>query len=166
MISPANTAVELTKPDLADPRELAGLRPTGEINFCRIVPSDDKQARFAAEWTKELGLTRVVVLDDNEVYGKGLATLYAEDCSKLGINVVYRDSIDVKSQEFRSLMTRIKSYQPELVYFGGTTQSKGGQLAKDMVAAGLASKMMVPDGCYEEAFIDWRAPLMLTTGST
>ncbi len=154
MISPANTAVELTKPDLADPRELAGLRPTGEINFCRIVPSDDKQARFAAEWTKELGLTRVVVLDDNEVYGKGLATLYAEDCSKLGINVVYRDSIDVKSQEFRSLMTRIKSYQPELVYFGGTTQSKGGQLAKDMVAAGLASKMMVPDGCYEEAFID------------
>ena len=91
MISPANTAVELTKPDLADPRELAGLRPTGEINFCRIVPSDDKQARFAAEWTKELGLTRVVVLDDNEVYGKGLATLYAEDCSKLGIKVVYRD---------------------------------------------------------------------------
>jgi branched-chain amino acid transport system substrate-binding protein len=154
MISPANTAVELTNSDLADPRELAGLRPSGKINFCRIVPSDDRQARFSAEWTKELGFTQIVVLDDNEVYGKGLATLYAEECTKLGLHVLYRDSIDVKSQEFRSLMTRIKTFEPDLIYFGGTTQSKGGQLAKDIVAAGLDSKMMVPDGCYEEAFID------------
>jgi branched-chain amino acid transport system substrate-binding protein len=154
MISPANTAVELTNPELSDPRELAGLRPAGKINFCRIVPSDDKQSQFAAEWTKELGFTRVVVLDDNEVYGKGVSALYAENCGRLGIQVVYRDSIDVKSQEFRSLMTRIKSDEPELIFFGGTTQSKGGQLLKDMVAAGLSSKMMVPDGCYEQAFID------------
>jgi branched-chain amino acid transport system substrate-binding protein len=154
MISPANTAVELTNPELSDPRELAGLRPSGRINFCRIVPSDDIQSLFAAEWTKELGFSRVVVLDDNEVYGKGVALLYAENCQRLGIDVVYRDSIDVKSQEFRSLMTRIKSYEPDLIFFGGTTQSKGGQLVKDMVAAGLSSKMMVPDGCYEQAFID------------
>jgi branched-chain amino acid transport system substrate-binding protein len=153
MISPANTACELTNPDVADPRELAGLRPSGRINYCRVVPSDDKQARFGAEWTKELGFSRVVVLDDNEVYGKGLAALYAENCERLGVTVAYRDSIDVKSQEFRSLMTRIKSYDPDLIYFGGTTQSKGGQLAKDMVEAGLDCKLMVPDGCYEEAFI-------------
>jgi branched-chain amino acid transport system substrate-binding protein len=154
MISPANTAVELTNPELSDPRELAGLRPSGRINFCRIVPGDDIQSLFAAEWTKELGFRRVVALDDNEVYGKGVALLYAENCQRLGIEVVYRDSIDVKSQEFRSLMTKIKSYEPDLIFFGGTTQSKGGQLVKDMVAAGLSSKMMVPDGCYEQAFID------------
>ena len=59
-------------------------------------------------------------------------------------------------------MTRIKSYNPELVYFGGTTQSKGGQLAKDIVAAGLDSKMMVPDGCYEQAFIDSAGPTTST----
>ena len=41
-----------------------------------------------------------------------------------------------------------------MVYFGGTTQSKGGQIAKDMVAAGLDCKLMVPDACYEEAFIE------------
>jgi len=56
--------------------------------------------------------------------------------------------------EFSSLMTKIKGYNPDVIYFGGTTQSKGGQLAKDMVAAGLNCKMIVPDGCYEEAFIE------------
>jgi len=39
------------------------------------------------------------------------------------------------------------------VYFGGTTQSNAGQIAKDLVAAGLRAKLMVPDGCFEDAFI-------------
>jgi branched-chain amino acid transport system substrate-binding protein len=51
-------------------------------------------------------------------------------------------------------MTKIRALGPDLVYFGGTTQSKGGQIAKDMVAAGLDCKLMVPDACYEEAFIE------------
>jgi len=50
-------------------------------------------------------------------------------------------------------MTSIKTKNPDLVYFGGTTQTKGGQVAKDLVAAGLTAKLMVPDGCFEEAFI-------------
>jgi len=40
------------------------------------------------------------------------------------------------------------------VYFGGTTQSKGGQLAKDMASAAIQALFMVPDGCREQVFID------------
>jgi branched-chain amino acid transport system substrate-binding protein len=50
-------------------------------------------------------------------------------------------------------MTSIKSMKPDLIFFGGTTQTKGGQVCKDMVAAGLNAKLMVPDGCMENAFI-------------
>jgi branched-chain amino acid transport system substrate-binding protein len=72
----------------------------------------------------------------------------------LGIEVLGHETIDFKAQEFKSLMTKIRALGPDLVYFGGTTQSKGGQIAKDMVAAGLDCKLMVPDACYEEAFIE------------
>ena len=51
-------------------------------------------------------------------------------------------------------MTTIKAERPDLVYFGGTTQSKGGQIAKDMMAVGLGCSLMVPDGCMEKAFIE------------
>jgi branched-chain amino acid transport system substrate-binding protein len=51
-------------------------------------------------------------------------------------------------------MASIKATKPDLVYFGGTTQSKGGQLAKDMAAAGVGAVLMVPDGCLEQVFID------------
>ncbi len=50
-------------------------------------------------------------------------------------------------------MTSVKAAGPDLVYFGGTTQSKAGQLAKDMAAVGLTYKLMVPDACMEEAFL-------------
>ena len=153
MISPGSTWPGLTKPNKGDPGEPAIYRPTGRLSFVRVVPADDLQGPAAAKWARELGVHRVYVLDDNEIYGKGIATLFIEACQNLGIEVLGHESIDAKAQEFKSLMTTIKAQNPDLVYFGGTTQSKGGQIAKDMMAVGLDCKLMVPDGCYEKAFI-------------
>jgi branched-chain amino acid transport system substrate-binding protein len=118
------------------------------------VPTDDLQGSYAADWAKEMGVKKVYVLDDNEVYGRGIALVFASHCEEIGLEVLGHESIDPKSLEFKSKMTSIKALDPDLVYFGGTTQTAGGQLAKDLVAAGLDAKFMVPDGCFEEAFIE------------
>lgn len=39
----------------------------------------------------------VYILDDNEVYGKGLADLVDERCHEIGIEVLGHDSIDSKA---------------------------------------------------------------------
>ena len=154
MVSPANTAVGLTKPGLGVPGEPEVYRPTGRRNYTRVVPADDLQGPMSADWAVRRGVKRVYILDDNEVYGKGIADLFDERCRELGVEVLGHDSIDAKAQEFKSLMATIKATKPDLVYFGGTTQSKGGQLAKDMAAAGINADLMVPDGCLEQVFID------------
>ncbi len=154
MVSPANTAVGLTKPDMGEPGEPGVYRPTGRLNYVRVVPADDLQGPLSADWARRRGVKKVYILDDNEVYGKGIADLFDERCRELGIEVLGHDSIDAKAQEFKSLMARIKAAGPDLVYFGGTTQSKGGQLAKDMTSAGIPALLLVPDGCKEQAFID------------
>ncbi len=154
MISPANTAVGLTKPGLGVPGEPAVYRPTGRLNYVRVVPADDLQGPLSADWAKKRGVKTAYILDDNEVYGKGIADLFDERCREIGIEVLGHDSIDAKAQEFKSLMASIKAVKPDLVYFGGTTQSKGGQLAKDMASAGIQAIFMVPDGCREQVFID------------
>lgn len=153
MVSPANTWPGLTKPGTGDPSEPDVYRPSGKLNYVRVVPADDLQGSLAAEWAKEMGVTKVYILDDNEVYGRGIANLFEERAIDIGITVLGHESIDAKAQEFKSLMVSIKAQQPDLIYFGGTTQSKGGQIAKDMIAAGLDARLMVPDGCMEEAFI-------------
>ncbi len=154
MVSPANTAVGLTKPGLGAPGEPEVYRPTGRLNYTRVVPADDLQGPLSADWAKQRGIKKVYILDDNEVYGKGIADLFDERCREIGIEVLGHDSIDAKAQEFKSLMASIKAAGPDLVYFGGTTQSKGGQLAKDMTSAGITALLMVPDGCREQVFID------------
>ena len=154
MISPANTAVGLTKPNPNEPGEPDVYRPSGKLNYVRVCPTDDLQGPLGAEWAKQMGVKRVFVLDDHEVYGRGLALLFIEHCEEIGIEVVGQDSVDSRSLEFRPLMTAIKAKKPDLIYFGGTTQSKGGQIAKDMVAVGMNAKLMVPDGCMESAFIE------------
>jgi len=154
MVSPANTAVGLTKPGLGSPGEPEVYRPTGRLNYTRVVPADDLQGPLSADWAKKRGVKKVYILDDNEVYGKGLADLFDERCREIGIEVLGHDSIDAKAQEFKSLMASVKAAGPDLVYFGGTTQSKGGQLAKDMASAGITAILMVPDGCREQVFID------------
>jgi branched-chain amino acid transport system substrate-binding protein len=158
MISPANTWPGLTKPGNWGTGEPGIYRPTGKINYTRVVPTDDLQGPFAANWAKEMGVKQVYVLDDNELYGKGIAKLFAERCKEIGIKVLGQDKIDVNAQEFKSLMIKIKSLNPDMIYFGGTTQSKGGQLARDMVGSGLQSTSMVPDGCFEDAFIASAGP--------
>ncbi|MSQ81359.1 MAG: branched-chain amino acid ABC transporter substrate-binding protein [Myxococcales bacterium] len=153
MISPANTYTGLTKAGLGEANEPGVYRPSGKINYFRVVPADDIQGQGAAEWMSKLGAKSVYVLDDRGLYGKGVADVLVATAPDKGITVLGREGVDPKAQEYRSLMTKIKALNPDFVFYGGTTQTNAGQLAKDLVAVGLNAKLMLPDGCYERAFI-------------
>jgi branched-chain amino acid transport system substrate-binding protein len=153
-VSPANTYPGLTKPGLGEANEPQVYRPSGKINFFRVVPADDIQGEVAAMWAKELGAKKVFILHDRELYGKGVADVFKRACGKLGIQMVGYEGIDPKAANYRSLMTKIKGTDADLVYFGGTTQTNAGQLAKDLVAVGVRAKLMLPDGCREQALIE------------
>lgn len=154
MISPGNTYVGLTKPGLGEKTEPDCYRPTGSISYFRVVPADDLQGRLGAEYAKEIGAKKVFVLHDRELYGKGLADVFRATAVKIGIEVVGYEGIDPKAANYKALVTKMRALSPDLVYFGGTTQTNAGQIAKDLVAGGLKAKFLVPDGCREDAFIE------------
>lgn len=154
MISPANTYTGLTKPGLGEPGEPDVYRPSGEVNYFRVVPADDIQGRVAAEWIVGMGGKSVYVLDDRGLYGKGIADVFSVTAEMIGLRLLGREGVDPKAQEYRSLMSKIRQLDPDWVYFGGTTQTNAGQIAKDMLAVGMRARLMLPDGCFELAFID------------
>ncbi len=155
-ISPAVTWPGLTKKITGvAPDEPEKYRPSKRITFCRVCTTDDLQGPLAADFAfEELKVKKVYILNDKELYGEGLAKMFKQQCDKIGLQTVGEDGIDTAAIEYGGLMTKIKGLNPDLVYFGGTTQSKGGQIAKDMVKSGLTCPMLAPDGCYEQAFID------------
>jgi len=154
MVSPANTYPGLTKPGTGEANEPAVYRPTGKVNYFRVVPADDIQGDIAAHFAQEINIKKVFILHDRELYGKGVADVFKRVATRLGLQITGYEGIDARAANFRSLATKIKSTGAELVYFGGTTQSGAGQLAKDLVSAGVKAKLMMPDGCRENALIE------------
>ncbi|MEG4632679.1 branched-chain amino acid ABC transporter substrate-binding protein [Microcoleus sp. AR_TQ3_B6] len=157
MISPANTYPGLTKPGKGEPKEPNVYYPAGTRNFSRVVPADDLQGAVAGNWAKSLKVEKVYILDDQELYGKGIADVFEATAKKLGIQVLGREGIDIKASDYKALMNKIKALNPNLIYFGGTTQSNAGQIIKDMRNVGMtpeAVKFMGPDGIQDKALID------------
>ena len=158
MVSPANTYPGLTKPGKGEANEPDVYYPTGKRNYTRVVPADDLQGAVGAKQAKELGAKRVYVLDDSELYGRGLATVFHQEAKRRGLDVSppdRPDSIDRNASDYRSLALKVRQANPDLVYFGGITQSNAGKLWQDLRAAlGKDVKLMGPDGMFEQAFLE------------
>jgi branched-chain amino acid transport system substrate-binding protein len=158
MVSPANTYPGLTKPGKGESNEPDIYRPSGRPNFFRVVPADDLQGTMGAEWAKKMGAATAFIVHDRELYGKGITDVFRARAEQIGIRVVGVEGIDVRAANYKALATKIKALNPDLVYFGGVTQSNAGQFAKDLRASGFPGKLMIPDGCVETAFIQSTGP--------
>ena len=150
MISPANTYIGLTKPS-PDPSEPEKYYPTGERNYARVIVADDEQGQAGALLMEQEGFESVYILDDKQIYGKGLADQVQKSAEKLGIEILGREGIDSKAPNYRSLMNKIKQEDPDAIYFGGIIEQNSAQLVKDKVGAGMNNEDVAfigPDGIF------------------
>ncbi|MGH7772644.1 MAG: branched-chain amino acid ABC transporter substrate-binding protein [Candidatus Binatia bacterium] len=131
MISPANTATEITD--------------RGYPNVNRVCGRDDIQgpvgARFAAQ---DLKLKSVYIVHDKTLYGQGVADTFRDEVKKLGLKLLGYDGTEERAN-FAPMIIPMKAKKPELVYFGGIYH-QGGLLLKQMREKGVKAIYMGPDG--------------------
>jgi branched-chain amino acid transport system substrate-binding protein len=161
MISPANTNPGLTKADKDLPGVTDSYYPSGVRNYTRVVPADDIQGKVAANFVKSLGANTVYILDDQELYGKGVADVFEATAKEIGLTVVGHEGIDPKAADYKALMTKIATSNaggpPDAIYVGMVVDNNASQLLKDKVAImgdNMKVKYVGPDGIQTQAFID------------
>src|SRR6266496_2864758 len=89
MISPANTYSGLTKTIGAAAGEPDKYYPTKVRNYARVVTADDVQGAVDAKFMKDqLKANSVYILDDQELYGKGVADVFEKTAKEVGMTVV------------------------------------------------------------------------------
>jgi branched-chain amino acid transport system substrate-binding protein len=160
MISPANTYPGLTKEvaGVTEPGEPASYYPNGYRNYTRVISTDDAQGGAGAAWAKELGATKAYVLDDTQVYGKGLARAWAIFAKQVGIQVVSpgetSEGFDARATDYAALAQKIKDSGADFIYVGSITGQNTGKLWKDLRAAMPDIKIMSGDGVFEAAFYE------------
>jgi branched-chain amino acid transport system substrate-binding protein len=146
-VSPSNTALGLTKGGAgAQPGEPDKYYPSGERNYGRVVPIDTIQGAAQAQLMKDQGVTSVYILDDAEVYGKGVAANTQSAVEKAGIKVAGTDSWEKGASNYRALAGKIKASGADAVFTGGIISNNAGQLYKDLNAAMPDAKLFGPDG--------------------
>ena len=138
MISPSNTNECLTQEptDGHCKGQAAKLRQNGKNNYFRVCTTDLIQGPAGADYAyNKLGKKKVFVLNDQQQYGLGIAKNFAAQFTKDGGTVLNSDlgGFDPTSQtDFKSLLSRAQSLGADVVFFGGTTATKGGQIRKQM----------------------------------
>ena len=163
MISPANTYPGLTHAaaGLTEPDEPGKYYPSGTRNYFRVAATDDLQGPVAANFMVAQGIKTVYILDDQEVYGKGVADSVHQAATKAGINVIAQEGYDPKAADYKALMTKISTSNaggpPDMVYLGAIVDNNSAQILKDKVAImgdNTKVKFMGPDGLYTAALIE------------
>ena len=161
-VSPSNTYVGLTRSEGADKGEPDKYYPSGKRTYGRVVPADHIQAAAQVAYQKAQGCKKTYILNDKEVYGKGIADAVANDGKAQGLQIAGNDGIDTKAANFRSLATKIKGTGADCMFFGGITDNKAVQVWKDVGAANPTIKLFGPDGVAESAFTT-KVPASLQT---
>ncbi|MGH7152960.1 MAG: branched-chain amino acid ABC transporter substrate-binding protein, partial [Acetobacteraceae bacterium] len=124
-ITPAST-----NPDITNPKFAAQYKPAGKAIYFRTVTTDAFQGpELANYFAEKLDVKTVYILDDSGAYGVGLADAFQQQAEKKGIKVLGRDRLDPKAADYTAVLTKIKSLQPDALYYGGVGQA-GVKLAK------------------------------------
>jgi branched-chain amino acid transport system substrate-binding protein len=151
-ISPSNTYVGLTRAEGADKGEPDKYYPAGKRTFGRVVPADHIQAAAQVAYQKDQACKKVYILNDKEVYGKGIAVQVESIGKAQGLAIAANEGFDTKAANFRTVAAKIKSSGADCMFFGGILQNKGAQVFKDVHAANPNMKLFGPDGVADSAF--------------
>jgi branched-chain amino acid transport system substrate-binding protein len=133
-----------TNPDISDPKFAQQFRPAGKPIYFRTVTTDAYQGPNMANFYADvLKVKSVYILDDSGAYGVGMADAFERQAGKKGMNVMGRDRLDPKSADYSAILTKIKSLNPDAIYYGGVGQA-GVKLAKQ--AYDIVPKMIKGGG--------------------
>jgi branched-chain amino acid transport system substrate-binding protein len=157
-ISPANSYPGLTRacPTCAE-GEPDIYRPTGEVNYFRTNGTDDVQGPAAASFAYCMGFQNIYILDDTQVYGKGIADEFENHANEIGLNIVGHSSVESTDIDFRALLTDVRASGANAVFGGFVLDSGGPQVIQQMDALGLFDegiKFIGPDGLTSPSLFD------------
>jgi len=138
MFSPASTNVNVTK--------------NSDYVF-RNIFTDEFQGQSLARYAGTvLNAKKVAILFDNDDYGRGLKESFSRKAQTLGMSIVSETAYAKDTNDFRSQLTTIKSYNPDIILIAGLYKHAA-VIAKQARELGITTPLIGGDGVFSEQFI-------------
>lgn len=139
MVSPANTAVEITDRKLP--------------NVNRICARDNVQGPMGADFAKELGAKKIFIVHDKTAYGQAIADEVKKRALANKTEVAGYEGITQGESDFSAVLNKIALVKPDVLYFGGI-YPEGSLLIKQMTDKNIKAKFIGPNGMDEAEVVN------------
>jgi branched-chain amino acid transport system substrate-binding protein len=105
----------------------------------RIIANDNALGSGLAFYAADaLKLKRVAIIDDRTAYGQGVADVFKRTATSKGMQVVDEQFTTDKATDFMSILTAIKSKNPDAIFYGGM-DPQAGPMLRQMEQLGLSN---------------------------
>lgn len=119
----------------------------------RPVANDLAGALLPAEYAlQKLSAKSAVVVNDKQVFGQGIAEIFAKNFTSGGGKVIDTLSVAPTDVDFTAVLAQIKAKSPDVIYMGAVMPQLA-LFAKQMHEQGVKATLLVPDGGYTPDFI-------------
>ena len=116
------------------------------------------QNEVAAKFMTGLGYKTWVVIHDTTDYGKGHNTYFSQYLAENGGEILATFGVTADQQDFTAELTKAKSLNPDVIYFGGLTPI-GVRIRSQMEKLGLKAQFEGTSGIMSDAFVNSLGPL-------
>jgi branched-chain amino acid transport system substrate-binding protein len=116
--------------------------------FFRVVPNDGVQGPTVASYIRlKMKAQQVYIIDDQETYSQGLADNVQANLKAHNISVT-RDSVDQKTTDFSSIITKIPS-NTDVIYIPWQIASNAQALGQQLKSRGKNIPLFGSDGLFD-----------------
>ncbi len=116
------------------------------------------QNETAAKFMRGLGYKTWAIIHDTTDYGKGHDKYFTENLEANGGKILGRFGVTSDQQDFSAELTKIKSMNPDVLYFGGLTPI-GVRVRAQMEKLGVKAQFQGTSGIVSDTFLKGSGPL-------
>jgi branched-chain amino acid transport system substrate-binding protein len=144
-----NAGVPMVSPTATNPT----LTSQGFNTVFRVTNSDAQMGQLAGRSAVEtLKGKSIAVIDDRTAFGQGMADEFVKGVEKSGGKIVDREFTTDKAVDFKAQLTRMKSFNPDVVFWAGLDQ-QAGMVAKQMRQLGMKATLLGGGSFENETFL-------------
>jgi len=130
------------------------LSTEGGEYFFRTIPADNLQAEILAKWVFDSASRNVGVVYTNNSWGKPLSEHFGEIFTDLGGNILLSEGVVENSNDFRSVITKLKEFENLDAIVSPTYPKEGGVFVRQIKEMGLDVRLFGGDNWGAPEFIN------------
>lgn len=121
--------------------------------FHRNILTDAVQGAIMGTWAvKTGGFKKIYVLNQQDDYGIEVANAFADAAGKAGATIVGKEAYLLNSTDYRTLLTKVRSTQPDAIFIGGF-YTDAAKIAEQSRALGIKAQLLGTDGSLNTELI-------------